>query len=197
MVLDSTHSSIQLGMSSVRFLSWIWCLGISVAAGLLVLCVVDVGRIFTLIMLLLTAMLIMFPTWIWCSGSVLLLGLVVVLLGIIVVLFASATHWAGLVVGATVFAVIWALNMVGFHPAKLMLQEIIIAKLLNSLEVLQTVLFTVYLILIPYDLAHRQRLSTAIFGPIILILLPLFVFLSISVANVKDFLHRFWYGKVT
>jgi hypothetical protein len=196
MVLHSTHASIQLGMSSVRLLSWIWCLGISVAAGLLVLCMINVWRIFTLIMLLLTAILIMFPTWIWCSGSVLLLGLVVVLLGIIVVLFASAAHWAGLIAGATVFAVIWALNMVGFHPAKLMLQEIIITTLLNSLEILKTVLFTIYLILIPYDLAHRERLST-IFGPIILILLPLFVFLSISVANVKDFLHRFWYGKAT
>jgi len=86
--------------------------------------------------------------------------------------------------------------MVGFNPAELMLDEIVIAKLLNSFKILESILFPVYLILIPYDLAYRQRLGTSIFGSVILILLPLLVFLSVSVANIKDFLHGFWNGKV-
>jgi len=105
-------------------------------------------------MLLCTTILIVFPTWIWCSGSILLV-LVVVLLGIIVVLFAASTHWAILVVGPSSFNVVWALDMISFNPSQLMLQEIIITKLLNSLEILKPILFTIYLILIPYDLAYR------------------------------------------
>jgi len=182
-------------MGSVWFLAWIWRLGIMVACLLIFCMMCHIWCIFTLIMLLLTAVLIVFATWIWCSGGVLLV-LVVVLLGIIVVLFAIASsHGAALII-RPIFAIIWALNMVRLNPAKLMLQEIIITKLLNSLKILQSILFPVYLILIPYDLAYRERLTTSILGSIILILLSLFVLLSVSVANIKDFLHRFRYGKI-
>ena len=147
-----------------------------------------------MIMLLLAAVLIVFATGIWCSGGVLLV-LVVVLLGIIVMLFAIASsHGAALII-RPVLPIIWALNMVRLNPSKLVFQEIIITKLLNSFEILKAILFTIYLILIPYNLANRQRFSTSIFDSIILILLPLFVLLPISVTNIKDFLHRFRYAE--
>jgi hypothetical protein len=76
------------------------------------------------------------------------------------------------------------------------LQEIIIAKLLNSFEILEAVLFAVYLILVPDDLAYRQRFRTSIFGSFILILLSLFVFLPVPVADIEDFLHRLRYLEV-
>jgi hypothetical protein len=65
-------------------------------------------------MLFLTAVLVVLAAWIWCSGSVLLV-LVVVLLRVFVVLFAT-THWAALII-RPILNVVWALDMVSFHPA--------------------------------------------------------------------------------
>jgi hypothetical protein len=106
-------------MGSVWFVTWVRCLGIVVVHGLMFCVICHIWRVFTLVMLLWSAILVVLATWIWCSGSV-LLALVVVLLSIIVVLAVGTSHWTTLII-SPILAIIWALDMVCLNPPKLML----------------------------------------------------------------------------